>query len=657
MPYYDSVLRYFDGPDASAFSPPSSSLSFNEYGIPSELPVIHSAQLINQTELRLRTNFTVSRATTTREYVFNISHALAAPDGFYKPMILANGQSPGPLIEANTGDTVRVTLHNLMPNTTTSIHFHGINQNGSTWMDGVAGVTQCGIPAAGGSWTYEFVVTGQRGTFWWHAHAGVQFTDGLFGPIIIHDPDEMVPQTDSDEILFLGENYHAFAAELASSYLSPSSQWTPNEPGVEPLSDNLVLNGQNMYDCSIVSTTFTSPDHSSSSPSAVSYSSEDKQNNDTDKNTPLCTGGKAYTTTIKRGTSMRLRLINHSSYFSYWFSIDSHSLTIVEIDGVEVEPMLVDGVHVNIGQRYSVIVQATQPIGEYTIRSALERKCFLPYSTYSSSGLESIGYEARGVLRYKGAISNSINLSQPSSDLASPSSTSTNTMAANTNPYGCEDLPFNMPSPLRPAAAFPLDASSAIDPQYTVDFQFRQVGAVNRIFVNRTSWAPYGHDATLWQALEQDFIPGEQGVYNNWGFRLDQQVLLVPDSEPGTVQVAVNSLDAMEHPFHMHGHTVQIVGWGPGPYTGPSSTTTTWNLQNPMRRDTFTVPGQSHVVIRFKADNPGMWVLHCHVAWHLEAGMAAAFLERPEDLKTLIRNMDPEVRTLAQSFCPARSEG
>lgn len=66
------------------------------------------------------------------------------------------------------------------------------------------------------------------------------------------------------------------------------------------------------------------------------------------------------------------------------------------------------------------------------------------------------------------------------------------------------------------------------------------------------------------------------------------------------------------------GHTVQIVGWGPGRYAGPLSSATTWNLEAPMRRDTFTVPQQSHVVFRFKADNPGVWILHCHVAWHLE---------------------------------------
>lgn len=111
----------------------------------------------------------------------------------------------------------------------------------------------------------------------------------------------------------------------------------------------------------------------------------------------------------------------------------------------------------------------------------------------------------------------------------------------------------------------------------------------------------------------------------------------------------------MEHPFHMHGHSVQVVGWGTGRYDPLSSATTTWNLANPLRRDTFTVPAESHVVIRFRADNPGIWVMHCHVAWHLEAGMLVSFLERPADLRRLVGEMDAETRELSESFCPKRA--
>lgn len=77
----------------------------SRYGLPDDLEVIALEQLINTEELALNTEFVVSSQPRTREYVFNISQALAAPDGFYKPMILANGQSPGPLVEANIGDT------------------------------------------------------------------------------------------------------------------------------------------------------------------------------------------------------------------------------------------------------------------------------------------------------------------------------------------------------------------------------------------------------------------------------------------------------------------------------------------------------------------------------------------------------------------------
>ena len=450
-------IPYYGGSSLShAFSRPSS-----HNGIPDDLPIISAAQLTNRTELDLETRFTFSESPQARDYDFTISLGLAAPDGFWKPMVLVNGRSPGPLIEAATGDTVRVRVTNLLPNASTSMHFHGIDQRGTPWMDGVSGVTQCGIPP-GESWTYEFVLAGQRGTFWYHAHAAVQYTDGLYGPIVVHGPDEMVAPSDAERIVFLGENHHAYAGELAAHYLAASSPWEPAEAGVEPLSDNLLLNGQNTFDCSVVSTTFNSTFRQ--------------------KDTPACTGGQVYATSIRPGTTMRLRLINHSSYLSYWFSIDKHPLTVVEIDGVEVEPIVSQGVHVNIGQRYSVIISATQKVGDYAIRSALEKECFLPYSTYTSSGLESVGYQVKGTLIYerdeeaggdgtKGEEDTEEEVGQQEGET--------------TNPWGCGDMQFDMPKPLRQEAAYELGEG---DPTHIVDFQFRQVGEINRIFLNKVSY-------------------------------------------------------------------------------------------------------------------------------------------------------------------------
>jgi len=59
----------------------------------------------------------------------------------------------------------------------------------------------------------------------------------------------------------------------------------------------------------------------------------------------------------------------------------------------------------------------------------------------------------------------------------------------------------------------------------------------------------------------------------------------------------------------------------------------------------------THVVIRFMADNPGVWAMHCHVAWHMEGGMLLTFIERPDDLKQLVDGMDPTTRQTAKGFC------
>lgn len=184
------------------------SQSSTNYGILEHLERIDIDRLINSTQLELRTDFVVSAEPAVRDYVFNITQGLAAPDGYLKPMILVNGQSPGPLIEANVGDRVRVRVNNQLESWSTTIHWHGINQNDSPWMDGVEGVSQCGIPP-GEDFTYDFAIDDQRGTFWWHVHLSVQYTDGAYGPLIVHDPDELVPETEEERVLFMSDVYHS----------------------------------------------------------------------------------------------------------------------------------------------------------------------------------------------------------------------------------------------------------------------------------------------------------------------------------------------------------------------------------------------------------------------------------------------------------------
>lgn len=121
-----------------------------------------------------------------RQYTFNVARGYAAPDGYLKPSILINNQYPGPLIEANWGDTIVVTVNNHIsgPGEALTIHWHGQPQQLSPWEDGVPAVSQCPI-APGKSFTYSFRAE-IYGTSWYHTHASAQYIDGVFGPMVVY---------------------------------------------------------------------------------------------------------------------------------------------------------------------------------------------------------------------------------------------------------------------------------------------------------------------------------------------------------------------------------------------------------------------------------------------------------------------------------------
>lgn len=95
------------------------------------------------------------------------------------------------------------------------------------------------------------------------------------------------------------------------------------------------------------------------------------------------------------------------------------------------------------------------------------------------------------------------------------------------------------------------------------------------------------------------------------------------------VEMTITNHDSRAHPFHLHGHTFQIIysysesALFPGLYTTPAM---------PLKRDTLVVHANSVATIRFKADNPGVNLFHCHTEWHVIAGMSATFIEAPDEL-------------------------
>lgn len=203
--------------------------------------------------------------------------------------------------------------------------------------------------------------------------------------------------------------------------------------GMEPPPNNIIINGHHVSNC----TTFPSWRDPTITPKLIASAAGN------------CTLGSLYTTTVKPHRIIRLRLISHSASTPFWFSIDNHTLSLVEMDGNEILPISTTRVFVNPGQRYSVLVTANQTEGNYLMRATAVLDCFhLPGGT--SSALAQIDYEGVAVLAYEGA--------KPDDGTAGSAwdLTSTSNDVVGKEPWRdeCADLPFGVPKMVRAEKAY-----------------------------------------------------------------------------------------------------------------------------------------------------------------------------------------------------------
>lgn len=175
-----------------------------------------------------------------RTYDFNVSWINRNPDGLQERRVIGiNGQWPLPYITADVNDTVVVNLYNGLGDESTSLHFHGLFQNGTTHMDGPGQVSQCPVPP-GSSFTYKFTIQ-QPGTYWYHSHVDGQYPDGLRAPLIIHDPQNpFADQYDEELVLSLSDWYHDEMPEMLKRFMSVTNP-TGAEPGRSPVRQHLAV--------------------------------------------------------------------------------------------------------------------------------------------------------------------------------------------------------------------------------------------------------------------------------------------------------------------------------------------------------------------------------------------------------------------------------
>lgn len=124
------------------------------------------------------------------------------------------------------------------------------------------------------------------------------------------------------------------------------------------------------------------------------------------------------------------------------------------------------------------------------------------------------------------------------------------------------------------------------------------------------------------------------------------------------IEIVLNNLDDGKHPFHLHGHNFQLVHRS-GPDAGLySSTSADVSFSaTPMRRDTVFVEPNGNIVLRFRSDNPGVWLFHCHIEWHMDQGLIATLVSAPEALRKGLAGKLPKDHLEACHAAGAPSSG
>lgn len=454
--------------------------------------------LIDVTEAaRPHTGRTVSRRLTAQAAEIDLGGPVART-------LVYDGKLPGPLLRANVGDDLAVTVTNQLDHPT-SVHWHGLALRND--MDGAAPATP--NIDSGATFAYRFS-SPYPGTYWAHPHTGLDTDFGLYLPVIIDDPAEP-GRYDAEWIVVLddwtsgvGRSPQQIFDGLRAGGMS-RHQGMPGMPGMGPMPRTAGGQGSELLGGDGGDVSYPYYLVNGRIPAAPS------------------------TFSAKPGQRIRIRIINAAADTAFRVALAGHRMTVTHTDGFPVIPTDVSAILLGMGERYDVVV--TAGAGVFPLVAAAEGK----------------GAVARALLS--------------------------------------------------------TGAGTAADPQFRPPELDGRIGTVDSFTAAPEVVLNTGRSDVALQARLGGSMMGYTWTIN--GRTFDETVpLTVRRGQRATVTFTNHTM--MWHPMHLHGHTFQVLkaDGQPGP-----------------RKDTVIVKPMQTVTVALVADNPGIWMLHCHNGYHMDAGM------------------------------------
>ncbi|GJS41523.1 RNA-directed DNA polymerase, eukaryota [Tanacetum coccineum] len=473
-----------------------------------------------------------------------------------------NRSLPGPTLRVKEGDTLIVHVFNRSPYNLT-IHWHGVFQRLTQWADGPEFITQC--PIRPGATVYGALI--------------IQPRYGQKYPFV---------RPFGEETIMLGEWWNANPIDVESTALAS---------GAAPVdADAYTFNG---WPGDLFNT---------------------------------CVSTNTYRLNVWPGKTYLLRIINAALNTQFFFKIANHSMTVVGADAAYTNPYQTDVLVLGPGQTHDVLMTANQSPGLYYMTAS-------PYAT--AAGVTFNQNITTGIIAYQ----NARQRTQPVLPIIPAFNDTTTAFAFSSNLTSLVTSPFWSPVPrtvdenmfmtiglgLSPCNSsqncsgfFGQRLSSSMNNRSFV--LPSQVSLLEAVFRNISG--VYTTDFPDTPPLIFDYTNANNSFNQNGILFAPKLTSVKRVKYNATVQVVFQNtalIGAENHPMHLHGMNFYVLAQGFGNYN-PATDSQKFNLVNPQERNTLGVPVGGWAVIRFRANNPGVWYVHCHLDVHLPWGLAMAFL-------------------------------
>ncbi|MEG8021423.1 copper resistance system multicopper oxidase [Sphingomonas aerolata] len=545
------------------------------------------------------------------DIALTVAHLTRTIDGTRSHAIGINGTSPAPLIRLKQGQQVRLSVTNSLDEET-SIHWHGLLV--PFQMDGVPGISFPGIPARS-TFTYDFPVV-QAGTYWYHSHSGLQEQMGHYGPIVIdpEGPDPIV--SDREHVIVLSDHspLHPHAIfrrlKLQGGYFNYQKQTLGGllAGRDQPAGERRMWGGMRMDPTDVSDVT------------GATYTYLVNGHGPADNWTALFTPGER----------VRLRIINASAMTNFNVRIPGLKMTVVQADGQNVRPVAVDEFQIAVAETYDVIVEPAAPVAHTLVAEAWDRSGMAratlaprvgmvaavpalrkrPLATMKDMGMGDMAAMDHGAMGGMAGMSHGAmpGMDKPASTPAgeAPMPGMSHSMRDFANAPGLPKTPT-----VQTVAPMPMDRTGEppqglSDTGHTV-LVYRDLVALDR---NPDLRAP--------TRQLQIHLTGNMERYM-WAFdgvKLNEVKAPIPFRQGERVRVTLVNDTMMAHPIHLHGHFFELV---------------TGHGDHAPRKHTINVAPGGTATFDLTADAVGDWAFHCHMLYHMHAGMMQVVTVRPDD--------------------------